>query len=219
MNGYNKRMDCTLLTLIWDVDDVLNDFMRCWFEQWWRPKLGSKLCYEELVSNPPHNILGITLEEYRDSIDGFRLSGLFEEMPPRPELKNWFSEYGHLFRHIALTGVPRLTAAASASWVFRHFGDWIRTFTFIPSERLGQDFPVYDLTKVDRIKWLSKADVFIEDNEANIEEAHKLNIHSFVVSRPWNSSTTKVDEILQELNRMSNNKGVCRISNKSRQND
>ena len=153
-----------MLTLIWDVDDVLNDFMRCWFEQWWRPGSGSTLCYKELVSNPPHNALGISLEEYRNSIDEFRLSNLFKQMPPNLEVKKWFLHYGHLFRHIVLTGIPRLAADASASWVFKHFGDWIRTFTFIPSERLGQDLPVYDITKTEHLRWLNKADIFIEDN-------------------------------------------------------
>ncbi len=94
---------------------MLNDFMRCWLEQWWRSKSGSTLCYEELVGNPPHNALGISLEEYRNSIDEFRLSTLFTQMPPNPEVKKWFLDYGHLLRHIVLTGIPRLAAAASAS--------------------------------------------------------------------------------------------------------
>lgn len=205
-----------MLTLIWDVDDVLNDFMRYWFEQWWQPKSDSKLCYEELVSNPPHDILGISLEEYRNSIDVFRLSNLFAQMPPNPEIKNWFLNYGHLFRHIALTAAPRLAAAASSSWVFKHFGDWIRIFTFIPSERTGQNLPAYDLTKADYIKWFNKADVFIEDNEANIKEINKLGIRSFIVSRPWNSSATKINEILREINQIAEVSGLCNIDDRKK---
>ncbi len=207
------------MTLIWDVDDVLNDFMRCWFEQWWRPKSGSPLCYEELVSNPPHNTLGISLEEYRNSIDEFHLSNLFKQMSPNPEVKKWFLDYGHLLRHIVLTGVPRLAAAASASWVFKHFGDWIRTFTFIPSERLGPDLPVYDITKTEHLRWLNKANIFIEDNETNIKNTDKLGVRGFIVSRPWNSSTTRMNEILQELSGLVNANGICNIGNGEKQGD
>ena len=83
---------------------------------------------------------------------------------------------------------PRNAAIASASWLLTHFGDWIRTFTFIPSQRNGENLPLYDLTKADYIKWLNKADVFIEDNENNIAGLEQLNIRRFIVARPWNSS-------------------------------
>ena len=68
------------------------------------------------------------------------------------------------------------------------------------------------LTKVDYIKWLNKTGVFIEDNEANVKEVRKLNIRSFVVSQPWNSSTTKMNDILQVLSSSCNNDGVWRIN-------
>ena len=41
-------------TVIWDVDDVLNDLMRCWFEKSWllsHPEC--TLTYEDLTQNPP----------------------------------------------------------------------------------------------------------------------------------------------------------------------
>jgi hypothetical protein len=112
--------------------------------------------------------------------------------------------------------VSRRAATASSCWVIRHFGDWIRTFTFIPTERSGHDIPVYDSKKIDHLKRLGHADVFIEDNEANIKGTDKLGIKSFVISRPWNSSTTTIGEILQELNSMNSNNGVCETKGKSR---
>jgi hypothetical protein len=177
--------------------------MKRWFEQWWRPqKTNCKLNYNDLVENPPHNILGINLQEYQNSIDAFRSSELFRDLPPNAEVLEWFRKYGRLFRHIALSAVPRNAAVASASWLFTHFGDWIRTFAFIPSQRNGENPPSYDLTKADYIKWLNKADVFIEDNESNITGLEKLNIQRFIVTQPWNSSKMGVEELLSTLTDM-----------------
>jgi len=203
-----------LLTLVWDIDDVLNDFTRCWFEEWWCARNpGCMLSYHNLVSNPPHSILGIKLEEYQRSIDEFRLSALFEKMQPNPEVYEWFGQYGHFFRHIALTAVPRLAVSASAWWVFKHFGNWVRSFTFVPSQRTGEDLPVYDLSKADYLKWLNKGDVFIEDNQSNIAESKK-GLKSFIVARPWNSSKIEIKELLSMLTNMRKSNGVYRVEAK-----
>jgi hypothetical protein len=118
------------------------------------------------------------------------------------EMLEWFRKYGRMFRHIALSAVSRNSATASVSWLFTHFGDWIRTFTFIPSQRSGENLAVYDLTKADYIKWLNKADVFIEDNENNIVGLEQLNIRRFIVARPWNSSKMELKAILSMLTDM-----------------
>lgn len=165
-------------------------------------KTNCKLNYNELVENPPHNILGIDLQEYQNSIDAFRHSKLFEDMPPNTEVLEWFRKYGQQFRHIALSAVSRNSVTASASWLLTHFGDWIRTFTFIPSQRSGENLPLYDLTKADYIKWLNKADVLIEDNKNNIAGLEQLNIRRFIVARPWNSSKIGVKELLSILTDM-----------------
>ena len=204
-----------MLTLVWDVDDVLNDFMRCWFEKYWLSEhLDCPLSYDDIRENPPHRILGVELEEYFKSIDGFRLSKLFQEMPPNREVYEWFCEYGSSFRHIALSAVPRSSASSSAWWIFKHFGNWIRSFAFIPSQRLRENLPTYDSTKADYIRWLKKADVFIEDNENNVAGLKEDEVRRFVVCRPWNLSKTEIKEVLSKLCEMRNGKDSCKLSAK-----
>ena len=189
-----------MLTLVWDVDDVLNDFMRCWFEHYWLPEHSScTLSYSDITANPPHDILGISLEKYQQSLDEFRLCDSFEQMRPIPEIHEWFGKYGHLFRHIALTSVSRIAAPVSAKWVLNHFGDWIRAFNFIPSSRANEKLAEYDPTKSDYLNWLNKADVFIDDNESNIIGLGNSVVKSFIIDRPWNSSNLSIDKLLYSL--------------------
>ena len=192
-----------MLTIAWDVDDVLNELMRTWLEVWWRPKHpGCILNYEDIRKNPPHPLLGVELDEYLQSLDEFRLSGRYEQMQPNPEVLEWFKKHGSSFRHIAVTSVSRIAAPVSASWVIRHFGDWIRTFHFVPSSRRGEMLPEYDTTKADYLRWLNRVDVFIEDNEHNVTGLPKTGIKYFLVSRPWNLSTFSMDDLLGTLSRL-----------------
>ena len=189
-----------MLTLAWDVDDVLNEFMRTWLDVWWRPQhAGCLLNYEDIKKNPPHQMLGVDLDKYLQSLDEFRLSGSYEQMKPNPKAHEWFKKYGSSFRHIAVTSTPRATAPVSASWVIRHFGDWIRTFHFGPSLRHDESLPEYDTTKADYLKWLSRVDILIDDNEQNIKGLTITNIQCFLVSRPWNSSSLRMKDLLHTL--------------------
>ena len=111
-------------TIAWDIDDVLNDLMRCWFEQSWlvtNPEY--KLEYEDLKQNPPHDILGISLKEYLISLDNFRVSESARKMQPVKEILDWFIKYGSSYRHIALTARSLETIPVLSNWVFRYFGD------------------------------------------------------------------------------------------------
>lgn len=192
-----------MLTLAWDVDDVLNDLMRIWLDVWWRPQHpGCMLTYEDIKKNPPHQLLGVGLDKYLQSLDEFRLSGRYEQMQPNPEVIEWFEKHGSLFRHIAVTSVPRVAAPVSALWVIRHFGDWIRTFHFVPSPRRSEILPEYDTTKADYLKWLNRVDILIDDNEYNVAGLIIIGIQYFLVSRPWNSSTFRMDDLLCTLSRL-----------------
>ena len=70
-------------TIIWDVDDVLNDLMRAWFEDYAALNgTHTHITYDRLTSNPPHELLGISRMEYLESLDKFRLSEMAENMTP-----------------------------------------------------------------------------------------------------------------------------------------
>jgi hypothetical protein len=189
-----------MLTIAWDVDDVLNDLMHAWYTYKWIPgHSGCNIAYESLVENPPNNILGISREEYLASLDGFRLSKDYEKLKPCGEILQWFHKHGSKARHIALTAVPTVAAHASAGWVTRHFGNWIRTFHFIPSFRDVTYGVCYDRTKVEYIKRVGTIDILVEDNRNNIAGLEDLGKKGLLVSRPWNSSAKSIGDILEEL--------------------
>ncbi|PIU41259.1 MAG: hypothetical protein COS99_06340 [Candidatus Omnitrophica bacterium CG07_land_8_20_14_0_80_42_15] len=190
-------------TIVWDVDDVLNDFMRRWFEDSWLPSHpGCKLRYADIAENPPHRLLGVSEKDYLDSLDKFRLSEAAVKMLPAPQVVEWFKANGGNFRHIALTARPIGAIPPVSEWVFRHFGIWIRTFHFVPSLRPGQQIPEYDHNKCDYLRWLGKVDVLVDDNEKNIDEAGSLGIAGVLIKRPWNKSNSSIDEALSLLNRI-----------------
>lgn len=201
-----------MLTIAWDVDDVLNGLMASWLEQWWKVKnSGCVLKHEELTQNPPHHLLGVEQSEYLQSLDAYRLSEYYTRLEPDPKIKRWFSAYGHAYRHIVLTAVPRIAAPTSAGWVLKHFGDWIRAFHFVPTPR-PRDLPTpYERSKADYLKWLNHVDIFIDDHPANIEQAKALGIKCLMPSRPWNSGGISINEILDILSSDQNQRLQRRI--------
>jgi hypothetical protein len=190
-----------LNTIIWDVDDVLNDMMRTWFESAWLPRHpGCGLAYDQITENPPHGLLGATLQEYLASLDAFRLSPEAKEMPPLRETLDWFQVHGARFRHMALTAVPIPASPVSAAWVMRHFGRWIRSFHVVPSTRHHETSPAYDASKGDFLRWLGKGDVLVDDSVQNVEEAKALGFRVVLMPRPWNGSLSTIREALDSLN-------------------
>jgi len=186
-------------TIVWDVEDVLNDLIRTWFDTWWRPAHPDcALAYQEISENPPQRILGVCLEEYLESLDAFRSSETTMMQPPT-EVIDWFHGYGKDFRHVALTAVPLRAASPLASWVFNHYGLWIRSFNVVPSRRVGEILPAYDRTKVDFLQWWGMADILVDDNAATVESARRLGIEAVLMPRPWNPSRLTVTDTLQYL--------------------
>jgi 5'(3')-deoxyribonucleotidase len=186
-------------TIIWDVDDVLNDLMRDWLETWWlKGHPDSAITYQDISQNPPNNILGISVEEYLASLDVFRNSeGL--KMKPVSEVLDWFEKYGSRFRHIALTAVPLRAADTSAAWVIKYFGKWIRSFNFVPSARQDEVIPVYDKTKANYLQWWGKGDIFIDDNLVNVQNVQELGINAILMPAPWNGNKNSKTDILNSL--------------------
>ncbi|HHW21228.1 hypothetical protein [Thermodesulfovibrio thiophilus] len=187
-------------TIAWDVDDVLNNLMQEWLQKKWCKETKLTVKYEEIIENPPHKILNISLDDYLSSLDSFRLSNMYQEMKPDKKIVKWFSKYGHLYRHLALTSTPLLTASTTAQWVFKHFGRWIRTFHFIPSKRNNINAPQYDKDKSEFLLWFSRIDIFIDDNKKNIDSAKKAGINAVIWPQPWNNSNLSPDETLGLLN-------------------
>jgi hypothetical protein len=174
--------------VIWDVDDVLNELMREWFEQWWQPRNGAcRVCYAEIAANPPHEVLGITEVDYLASLDEFR-TARFDALVPRREVLGWFEAHGTRGHHVALSAPPEEFAHVSASWVIRNFGRWIRTFAFVPARRGRPDVADPQTAKRDYLAWLGQGNVFLDDRESNVAAARELGLTGIVVPQPWNRS-------------------------------
>jgi hypothetical protein len=192
--------EVTVKTVAWDVDDVLNDLMRTWFEHYWLPShRGCPISYDTISENPPHTLLGISISEYLTSLDDFRLSKMAREMNPVPEVLSWFRQHGAHFRHVALTSTPLRATHISAAWVMRHFGWWIRSFNVIPSPRNGEEIPVYDQSKEDFLHWWGRVDILVDDNPFNVAAAQSLGIQTILIPRPWNQSPLTLGEALNTL--------------------
>ena len=70
------------------------------------------ISYDDLLANPPHELLGITLTEYQLSLDAFRRDRL-EGLQPISDAIDWFKQHGHKACHAALTAVPLWAAPLS----------------------------------------------------------------------------------------------------------
>jgi hypothetical protein len=187
-------------TLVWDVDDVLNDLMRDWFDYEWRASHPEcEITYDDLKCNPPHDVLGITLSEYLASIDVFRASPRGLNLTPVPEVLGWFDKHGTQFRHLALTARPLESTPVAAEWVFRHFGRWIRGFGFVPSPRAHENLPTYDDSKADWLRWCAVDGVLIDDSPRNLAGARSLGMQAIEIPRPWNNASGTISDALDRV--------------------
>jgi hypothetical protein len=174
--------------------------MYSWFHEYqetYNPT--STLKYQELSQNPPHEIIGITLKEYLCSLDEFRDSEKGRSLTPNKQVLNWLTKDGAKYRHVGLTARSKQTIPALAEWTFHHFGDWIRTLSFIPANREGESLPVYDKSKTDFLKWLEKADFYVDDLSENVKEAEEIGITAFLFPQPWNNGQLATREILSKI--------------------
>ena len=188
-----------MLTIVWDVDDVLNDLMYQWFTYCWLAQTPAcAVTYAELSGNPPDEALGISRKTYLDSLDAFRGTDRALHMQPNAEVLEWMGQHGGRFRHIALTARPLQSAPDVAHWVMRHFGAWIRNVGVVPT-RAGEDVPVYDRTKGDYLKWLRCGDIMVDDSIENLRQAQSLGIKTLLYPQPWNNAVLTVETLLKEL--------------------
>ena len=191
-----------MLTIVWDVDDVLNDLMMQWLSHCWlieRP--GSRISYLDLKQNPPDEALGISRSEYLASLDRFRETERAREMAPNPAVLGWMRQHGQRFRHIALTARPLNSAPNVAEWVMRHFGAWIRAIGVVHT-RDGDGLPVYDRTKGEFLDWLKCGDIMVDDSEENVRQAESRGLRTLLYPQPWNTSRLSIDQLLKNLTDM-----------------
>jgi hypothetical protein len=174
-----------MTTIVWDVDDVLNDLTRQWLLVT-GPAAHADVAYADLTANPPHECLGLPLAGYLASLDEFRATS-YHALEPNADIQAWFRAHGHRFHHVALTAVPTAFAHTSAEWVFRHFGAWMQTFAFAPSPREGANAPLL-ATKADYLRWLGRGDMYIDDREENVRDAEACGLRGVLRPQPWNSA-------------------------------
>ncbi len=190
--------------IVWDLDDVLNNLMEAWLKYFSLTNpLARKFPYERLAQNPPYEILGISCGDYLSSLDYFRNSSAGLKLKPNQLILDWFREKGHRFRHLVLTSRPVKTVPHAAEWVYHYFGNWIRTFHFVPSLREGEYLPESDAEKSEFLYWLGKADAFVDDTPENIDAARRLGIPAFTYPQPWNDSKVSVTNLLEEISQTS----------------
>lgn len=186
-------------TIVWDMDDVLNELMLTWFTEFWRPSHPAcELTYVDLSENPPDRLLGVTRSEYLCSLDTFRMSERARDMQPNPAVLEWLRNCGSRDRHIVLTARPLDSASHAAEWVFRNFGAYMRAFG-VASTRLTPGAPAYDRDKSDFLRWFGKADILVDDSEENLRAAAEIGIRGVLYPQPWNHSSRTVRETLESL--------------------
>jgi hypothetical protein len=182
------------LLVVFDIDDVLNNLMYDWLLYFNINNNSFK--YDDIIENPPYKILKISKKKYLESLDNFR-EEKYLSLRPNRDILEWFEKYGDNFHFAALTSTPRKFASISAFWAMKYFGNWVRSFNFIPSKRDGTLDIVYDELKAD---WLYRnhADIFIDDSFENCKNAVELGIESYVLKQPWNNGF-ELEDILERL--------------------
>ena len=186
-------------TIFWDADDVLFPLMELWLKDWKSKNPNKTISFSQITVNPPHALLSITLNNYLKDLDRFRLSSVCIQAQPYTGLREWFRQNGRYFHHAIITQRSMQTIPPLASWIFTHFGNWIRSFYFIPAARSRQNNLIYDEDKATLLKRLNLADYFIDDDPRNIATAQKVGIKSLLFPQPWNHSKMNHAKFIENL--------------------
>ena len=188
-------------TIVWDVDDVLNNLTELWLTEWRKTHPQTTVEFPSITQNPPHELFSLSFEAYLESLDQIRASvTAHEKLTPNAGITAWLMQHGHRYRHMALTARPGHTAGPAAAWVIQHFGAWIRSVAFVPL-RKPPDWPDYDLKKVEYMEWLNLDAILIDDSTINVMEVKERGRNALLFPQPWNASTQTAPELLDELAR------------------
>lgn len=199
MNKRDVRDDRKVIA--WDVDDVLNDLLVSFLKNMQSTGAMRHVVYKDLINNPPHAAFNMPLEQYLHNLDQFRLRH-YADLIPSAAVLQWFKTHGDRFLHVAVSSAPRNYATHSAAWVMRWYGDWIRSYNFVPSPRDADTTTIKKAgypTKADFLCSFKKIDLFIDDNSINVEAVAKLGIPTILWPQPWNNSTQSAEEALNAI--------------------
>jgi hypothetical protein len=155
--------------------------------------------YHQLTVNPPHELCGMSINEYLQSLDHFRLSLRASQMEVRQPVLSWFMSQGHRFEHHVLTARPRTTVSAAAEWVFSRLGTWVRHFHFVPAVRADDPLPDSGDSKSRVISSIGGSDYFVDDLESNISQSQHLVRHCLTVPQPWNRQSLSLVDVLNQI--------------------
>jgi hypothetical protein len=184
--------------IVWDVDDVLNRLMFFWLG-YWNEINNTDVSYSDVFQNPPHSILGISREDYFDSLDGFRNSESGKNVLENDIVKNWFENHGNRFSHVACTARPIETMPNQSRWVYHNYGNWIHTVHAASSRRYDNQND-HTITKVEFITWIKRPVLFIDDSEENIRSVSGTGVDTMLYPQPWNNADISEHEFMEDLN-------------------
>jgi hypothetical protein len=197
-----------VLNIVWDIDSVLNNFEEEWFLYYKsiNHEKYKNLFFNDIVDNPPHNILGITKEEYLESLNYFR-KYCMHTVKPNMSVLDWLNVYGSKINSSVLTSALYPSLEESAYWLFSNYKRYIRSYTVIPSYINKENAIIYDETKLDFLKKTRNVDIFIDDNEKTINSVKEFlpHIKVFCPKQPWNNGV-KIETILNDLTRIIHDK-------------
>jgi hypothetical protein len=189
-----------MLHICFDIDDTLNNLMEEYLK--WFNKIYSSntpISYNEIIDNPPHEILRISEKHYRQTLYQFRMIN-YKYLIPDPNVLKWFKKHGHRAHFSVLTSAFKDCIPVVANWVFLHFGEWIRTFAFVPSAIDEND--IHNVYDIDKAGWLHRnnVDIYIDDNPITCWKVSLCNIKSHCVKQPWSSlSEIGINNILKSI--------------------
>lgn len=186
-------------TIIWDVDDTLNNFRFDWFlhNKEELKKIDHDISYDYFNIKNPYNILNDNKDTFIKSLKDFKNYNHFK-ITVNKEIYNWFYKYGKNYNHIILTKCSKDYFEFAVNFVNKYFGKWIQSYNYISGNK--KDNLNEFLTKAEFIKkYFKEIKYFIDDSEKNCKQVEELGIKTFCPKQPWNNGMD-IKDILEELN-------------------
>lgn len=184
--------------IVWDFDDVLFPLTEAWFTVC-GPKIQSRIThFHQITENPPHLIMGISLEYYHESLDNFRNSEEAQLIQLNPNISDWLRINGAAYQHFILTARPLNTIKAAQCWLGNNFSEPLAGFGFVPAGRTGQELSGYYRSKQDYLMGEGMLpNYFIDDNATTINAVAKGSHGAVTIlfPAPWNRAWSDKENI------------------------